>query len=130
MRVDFGEPGSEHKEDIESGSRAAAAGGVTAAVTLPDTDPAIDDASVLEFVARRAREVKLVKVFAYGTITRGADSDELVEMGLMRPAGAVAFTNGRQPVASATVLARASSEERRVGQECVGPFRARMMPVY
>ncbi|MBT4906617.1 MAG: dihydroorotase, partial [Rhodospirillaceae bacterium] len=95
------------KEDIESGSRAAAAGGVTAVVTLPDTDPAIDDASVLEFVARRARDVKLVKVFAYATVTRNADSDEIVEMGLLKQAGAVAFTNGRSAVANAKTLSRA-----------------------
>ncbi|MEP4377680.1 MAG: dihydroorotase [Alphaproteobacteria bacterium] len=107
MRVDFCEPGNEHKEDIESGSRAAAAGGVTAVVTLPDTDPAIDDASVLEFVARRARDVKLVKVFAYATVTRNADSDEIVEMGLLKQAGAVAFTNGRSAVANAKTLSRA-----------------------
>ncbi len=107
MRVDFCEPGNEHKEDIESGSHAAAAGGVTAVVTLPDTDPAIDDASVLEFVARRARDVKLVKVFAYATVTRNADSDEIVEMGLMKQAGAVAFTNGRSAVANAKTLSRA-----------------------
>lgn len=107
MRVDFCEPGAEHKEDIESGSRAAAAGGVTAVVTLPDTDPAIDDASVLEFVARRAREAKLVKVFAYGTVTRGGNSDEIVEMGLMKEAGAVAFTDGRTAVSNAKTMARA-----------------------
>ncbi|MGB0572505.1 MAG: dihydroorotase [Alphaproteobacteria bacterium] len=107
MRVDFCEPGNEHKEDIESGSHAAAAGGVTAVVTLPDTDPAIDDASVLEFVARRARDVKLVKVFAYATVTRNADSNEIVEMGLMKQAGAVAFTNGRSAVANAKTLSRA-----------------------
>lgn len=107
MRVDFCEPGLEHKEDIESGSRAAAAGGVTAVVTLPDTDPVIDDASVLEFVARRARDVKLVKVFAYGSVTRGASSDEIVEMGLMKQAGAVAFTNGRSAVSNAKTLSRA-----------------------
>lgn len=107
MRVDFCEPGNEHKEDIESGSRTAAAGGVTAVVTLPDTDPAIDDASVLEFVARRARDVKLVKVFAYATVTRNADSNEIVEMGLLKQAGAVAFTNGRSAVANAKTLSRA-----------------------
>lgn len=107
MRVDFCEPGNEHKEDIESGSHAAAAGGITAVVTLPDTDPAIDDASVLEFVARRARDVKLVKVFAYATVTRNADSDEIVEMGLLKQAGAVAFTNGRNAVANAKTLSRA-----------------------
>ena len=107
MRVDFCEPGAEHKEDIESGSRAAAAGGVTAVVTLPDTDPAIDDASVLEFVARRARDVKLVKVFAYATVTRAGNSDEIVEMGLLKEAGAVAFTDGRRAVTNAKTLSRA-----------------------
>lgn len=107
MRVDFCEPGNEHKEDIESGSRAAAAGGVTAVVTLPDTAPAIDDASVLEFVARRARDVKLVKVFGYATVTRGGNSDEIVEMGLLKQAGAVAFTDGRRSVANAKTLSRA-----------------------
>jgi dihydroorotase len=107
MRVDFCEPGAEHKEDIESGSKAAAAGGVTAVVTLPDTAPAIDNASVLEFVARRARDVKLVKVFGYATVTRGANSDEIVEMGLLKEAGAVAFTDGRHSVANAKTLSRA-----------------------
>jgi dihydroorotase len=107
MRVDFCEPGTEHKEDIDSGSHAAAAGGVTAVVTLPDTDPPIDDASVLEFVARRARDVKLVKVFAYATVTRGGNSDEIVEMGLMKQAGAVAFTDGRRSVTNAKTLSRA-----------------------
>ena len=107
MRVDFCEPGNEHKEDIESGSLAAAAGGVTAVVTLPDTNPAIDDASVLEFVARRARDAKLVKVFAYASVTRDAKTDEIVEMGLLKQAGAVAFTNGRRAVANAKTLSRA-----------------------
>lgn len=107
MRVDFCEPGAEHKEDIESGSKAAAAGGVTAVVTLPDTEPAIDNASVLEFVARRARDVKLVKVFGYATVTRGGNSDEIVEMGLLSEAGAVAFTDGRQSVTNAKTLSRA-----------------------
>src|SRR3546814_4150559 len=72
MRVQLREPGEEHKETIDSGSRAAAAGGITAMVCLPNTEPAIDDVAVVEFIARRAREVKLVKIFAYGTITRGA----------------------------------------------------------
>jgi dihydroorotase len=107
MRVDFCEPGAEHKEDIESGSKAAAAGGVTAVVTLPDTKPAIDDYSVLEFVARRARDVKLVKVFCYATVTRGGNSNEIVEMGLLKEAGAVAFTDGRCSVTNAKTLSRA-----------------------
>ena len=62
MRVDLCEPGEEYKEDIASGSAAAAAGGVTSVVMLPNTDPVVDDAAVVEFIARRAREVKLVKI--------------------------------------------------------------------
>jgi dihydroorotase len=107
IRADLCEPGAEHKEDLESGSRAAAAGGVTTVVALPNTDPVIDEVSVLEFIARRAREVKLIKVFAHATVTRGGDSDELVEMGLLKEAGAIAFTDGRRTIANAKVLSRA-----------------------
>jgi dihydroorotase len=107
IRADLCEPGAEHKEDLESGSRAAAAGGVTTVVALPNTDPVIDEVSVLEFIARRAREVKLIKVFAHATVTRGGDSDELVEMGLLKQAGAVLFTDGRRTIANAKVLSRA-----------------------
>ena len=107
IRADLCEPGAEHKEDLESGSRAAAAGGVTTVVALPNTDPVIDEVSVLEFIARRAREVKLIKVFAHATVTRGGNSDELVEMGLLKQAGAVTFTDGRRTIANAKVLSRA-----------------------
>jgi dihydroorotase len=107
IRADLCEPGAEHKEDLESGSRAAAAGGVTTVVALPNTDPVIDEVSVLEVIARRAREVKLIKVFAHATVTRGGASDELVEMGLLKEAGAVAFTDGRRTIANAKVLSRA-----------------------
>src|SRR5215469_16119959 len=71
MRVQLREPGGEHIESIESGSRAAAAGGVTTIVALPNTEPPIDDVSVVEFLARRAREVKLAKVHTYAAATQG-----------------------------------------------------------
>ena len=77
MRVQLGEPGGEHKETIDSGSMAAAAGGVTAVVALPNTAPVIDDVNVVEFIARRAREVRRVKVFAYGALTRGLKANSL-----------------------------------------------------
>jgi len=107
IRADLCEPGAEHKEDLKSGSRAAAAGGITTVVALPNTNPVIDEVSVLEFIARRAREVKLIKVFAHATVTRGGNSDELVEMGLLKQAGAVTFTDGRRTIANATVMLRA-----------------------
>ena len=111
-RVQLREPGEEHKETIASASRAAAAGGVTAMVCLPNTDPVIDDVAVLEFIARRAREVRLVKVFAYGAVTRGLKGESLTEIGLLSAAGAPAFTDGIRAVADAAVLRRALSYAR------------------
>ncbi|MSO71440.1 MAG: dihydroorotase [Alphaproteobacteria bacterium] len=107
MRVQLCEPGEEHKEDILSASRAAVAGGVTAIVALPDTHPPIDDVALVEFIARRAREAKLVKVFCHAAVTRGLAGLEITEIGLLQEAGALAFTDGRHAVASAAVMARA-----------------------
>ena len=109
MRVSVGEPGSEHKETILTASRAAAAGGVTALACLPNTEPPLDNASGIEFIARRAREAKLVKVFAQAALTRGLEGRELTEMGLLAEAGAVAFTDGTRAVANAKVMQRALS---------------------
>ena len=109
MRVQLREPGEEHKETVESGSRAAAAGGITALVCLPNTDPVIDDVAVVEFIARRAREVKLVKIFAYGSVTRGCRGENLTEMGLLQEAGALGFTDGLRAVADSRVMRRALS---------------------
>jgi dihydroorotase len=107
LRVQLREPGEEHKETFETGSRAAAAGGVTSIVCLPNTSPVIDDVSVVEFVARRAREVKRVKVYCYGAVTRGLAGQLMTELGLLAEAGAVAFTDGIYAVADALVLRRA-----------------------
>jgi len=107
IRVQLGEPGQEHKDDIASISRAAAAGGVTSIVALPNTNPVLDDIALVEFVARRAREVKLVKIYCTAAITRGLQGREITEMGLLREAGVLAFTDGTQAVADALVMSRA-----------------------
>ncbi|MEJ2119735.1 MAG: dihydroorotase [Alphaproteobacteria bacterium] len=107
MRVQLREPGDEHKETIETASAAASAGGITAMVCLPNTDPPIDDVAVLEFVARRAREVRGTKVFCYGAATRGMEGAQLTEMGLLAESGAVAFTDGTNAIANAQVMRRA-----------------------
>jgi dihydroorotase len=107
MRVRIGEPGEEHKETIATASRAAAAGGVTSLACLPNTDPPIDSVQGLEFIARRAREMKQVKIFAYACVTRGAAGQDLTEMGLLSEDGAVAFTDGNRAVADALVMKRA-----------------------
>ena len=115
MRVQLREPGEEHKEDILSGSRAAAAGGVTSMVALPNTDPVIDDVAGVEFVARRARDVKLVKIYTYGAVTRGLEGKELTEIGLLTDYGALGFTDGLRAVADPQVMRRALSYSRAFG---------------
>jgi len=106
MRVHLGEPGAEHKETLTTLSQAAAKGGVTAVVGLPNTDPPVDDASVVEFLARRGREVHGVKVFAYGAATKAMKGKRLTEVGLLKQAGAVGFTDGLHAVKDAVVMRR------------------------
>jgi len=106
MRVQLREPGAEHLESIESGGRAAAAGGVTTMVALPNTDPPVDDVSVVEVLARRAREARLAKVHTYAAATKGLKGRELTEMGLLAANGAVGFTDGVKAVADALVMHR------------------------
>jgi len=106
MRVQLREPGAEHLESIESGGRAAAAGGVTTMVALPNTDPPVDDVSVVEFLARRAREARLAKVHTYAAATKGLKGHELTEMGLLAANGALGFTDGVKAVADALVMRR------------------------
>jgi dihydroorotase len=106
-RVHTGEPGEEHKETLESAGVAAAVGGITSMVLLPDNEPPFDDASLIEFVARRARQIKLANMYAYGALTAGLEGKELSEMGLLAEAGAVAFTDADRAVGNAQVLRRA-----------------------
>jgi dihydroorotase len=107
MRVQLGEPGAEHKETYDSGTAAAAAGGVTSFACLPNTVPPIDDPAMVEFVARRARQLKRAKVYPYGAITRGCAGSGLAELALLKEAGAVGFTDGQRAVADSLVMRRA-----------------------
>ena len=112
VRVNLREPGEEHKETFETACAAAAVGGVTSMVCLPDTDPPIDDVALIEFVARRAREVRGARIYPYGSVTRGLKGAEITEMGLMSLAGAVAFTDSTRAVADAVVMRRALTYAR------------------
>jgi dihydroorotase len=107
LRVQLREPGEEHKETIASGTAAAAAGGVTSMVCLPNTDPVIDDVAAVEFIARRARENRRSKVYCYGAITRRLEGADLVEFGMLAESGALGFTDGLVAVADARVMLRA-----------------------
>lgn len=111
-RVFVGEPGAEHRETIESASRAAAAGGVTTFITMPDTDPVIDDIALVEFVLKNARDKAIVNIHPAAALTKGLEGLEMTEFGLLKAAGAVAFTNGRNPMHNAQVLRRAMTYAR------------------
>lgn len=111
-RVYVGEPGAEHRETIASASRAAAAGGVTSLVMMPDTSPVIDDVALVEFVLRTARETAVVNVFPAAAITRRLEGRELSEFGLLSDAGAVALTEGRKTLANARMMRAALTYAR------------------
>ncbi len=106
MGVSVGEPGAEHRETLESASQAAAVGGVTTIVTSPNTDPVIDDPALVDFMLRRARDTAMVKVHPMAALTKGLAGKEMSELGLLQEAGAIAFSNDKQPVTNSSVLLR------------------------
>lgn len=114
-RVFVGEPGAEHRETIASASHAAAAGGITSFIMMPDTAPVIDDVALVEFVLRTARETACVNIYPAAAITKGLQGDELSEFGLLRAAGAVALAQGRRTLASALTMRRALTYARDMG---------------
>ena len=107
MRAFVGEPGAEYRETFASASQAAAAGGVTTIVSQPDTSPAIDEPAMVDFVLRRARDTAIVHVHPMAALTKGRRGNEMTEIGLLKAAGAVAFTDGAKSVTNAQVMRRA-----------------------
>ena len=107
MRAFIGEPGEEGRESIASASQAAAAGGVTTIVCQPDTSPPIDDPTMVDYVQRRARDTGVVHVQPMAALTKGLKGEEMTEIGLLKAAGAVAFTDGTRSVVNAQVMRRA-----------------------
>ncbi len=108
-------PGHEHKEDLETGTRAAAAGGYCGVLAMPNTDPPVDWAAAVQCPARRAEREASVPVGFLAAITRGMAGEELTEMAELREAGAVGFTDDGWAVPSARVLRRALQYQRLVG---------------
>jgi dihydroorotase len=106
MRAFIGEPGAGYRETFASASQAAAAGGVTTIICQPDTSPAIDDPATVDFVLRRARDTAVVHVHPMAAITKGLEGQEMTEIGLLKAAGAVAFTDGAKSVTNAQVMRR------------------------
>ncbi|HTW35668.1 MAG TPA: dihydroorotase [Rhizomicrobium sp.] len=120
MRVFTGEPGSEYRETLASASHAAAAGGVTTMIVMPNTDPVIDEPSLVDFIKRRAAATACVRVAPMAALTRGLAGQVMTEMGLLMEAGAVAFTDGDRTIANARIMRRALAYASTFGALVVG----------
>lgn len=104
MRVFAGEPGFEHRETLATASLAAAAGGVTTIICMPNTNPVIDGVALVDFIERRARDIAIVNIHPMAAATKGLEGQMMTEIGLLKSAGAVAFTDGKQAIANAQVM--------------------------
>ncbi len=107
MHVHLREPGIEHAETIETGARAAAAGGFTSICCMPNTLPVNDNATVTSYIVERARKSAVVNVYPIGAITKGSAGEELASIGSMKTAGIVAISDDGRPVMNARVMRRA-----------------------
>lgn len=112
MRAFIGEPGAEHRETLATASQAAATGGITTLICQPDTSPVLDDPAIIDFVQRRARDTSVVHVHPMAALTKGLKGAEMTEIGLLKAAGAVAFTDGAHSVVNAQVMRRALTYAR------------------
>jgi dihydroorotase len=109
-------PGQEHKEDLDSGTRAAAAGGYVAVVAMPNTDPVVDAAPVLRSLREAARLEARIPVGFLASITRNLEGDALTEMAELADAGALGFTDDGKPVHRAGILRKALQYQRLAGR--------------
>lgn len=107
IRAQIREPGQEHQETIKSVSKSASSGGITSLVCMPNTDPVIDQATLIHSIQRKAREVALTKIYCTGCITRNLMGKEICELQLMHEAGALGFTDATKSVSNARVMKRA-----------------------
>jgi dihydroorotase len=112
MRAFVGEPGASHRETFASASQAAAAGGIATIICQPDTSPVIDNSATVDFVLRRARDTAIVNIHPMAALTKGLHGLEMTEIGLLKAAGAVAFTDGDKSIMNAQVMRRALTYAR------------------
>jgi len=107
MHVHLRDPGFEYSETVETGARAAAAGGFTTVCCMPNTSPVNDSATVTNYIVERARKTAIVKVHPIGAITKGSQGEELAAIGSMQKAGVVAISDDGRPVMNARLMRRA-----------------------
>ncbi len=119
MRAALGEPGFEYRETIASAALAAASSGITTLAVLPDSRPAIDDPAIVRLLRARGEETGSLTILPYGAVTRGCLGEELAEIGLLREAGACAFTDGQRAIGDARMMRQALSYARGFGARIV-----------
>ncbi len=119
LRAAIGEPGAEHRETIASAAAAAVAGGITTLCVLPDTEPALDDPALVQFVLRRGEATGCITLLPYAAATKHCEGREIAEYGLLIEAGAVAFTDGRRAIGHARTMRLALSYARAFGRMVV-----------
>ncbi len=109
MRVFVGEPGYEYKENFKTLSKAALAGGVTSVVTMPNTDPTIDNVSIVDFLKRRGRDKAKINIFPSASLTKNIEGTNMTEFGLLQKKGIIAFTDGTKTIQNTRLMSRIMS---------------------
>ena len=115
IRASLGEPGFEYRETVASAARAASSSGITTLAALPDSRPALDDPALIRLMTNLGHETGALTVLPYGAVTRGCRGEELAEIGLLREAGAIAFTDGQRAIADIRLMRLALSYARGFG---------------
>ena len=115
MRVFVGEPGYEYKENFRTLSNAALAGGVTSAVTMPNTDPVIDNVSIVDFLKRRGRDKSKINIFPCASLTKNIEGQTMTEFGLLQEKGIIAFTDGIHSIQSSRLMSRIMNSAKDLG---------------
>ena len=106
MRVFVGEPGYEYKENFRTLSNASLSGGVTSVVTMPNTDPIIDNVSIVDFLKRRGRDKSKINIYPTASLTKGTEGTNMTEFGLLQSKGIIGFTDGSKTIQNTRVMSR------------------------
>jgi dihydroorotase len=115
MRVFVGEPGYEYKENFRTLSNAALSGGVTSVVTMPNTDPIIDNVSIVDFLKRRGRDKSKINIFPCASLTKGVEGQTMTEFGLLQEKGIIAFTDGIKTIQNSRLMSRIMNSAKDLG---------------
>ena len=119
MHVHFREPGHEYKETIQTGSESAAAGGFTTVAVMPNTSPVNDNRSVTDFILTQAKETSSINILPIGAITKGLKGEALSDMGELKEAGCIGYSDDGRPVSDSEIMRRALEYSKMFGLPCI-----------